>query len=259
MVINARDAMRSRGRIVIQTRLLPLAQDVANTADAVVRHYLTLSVKDDGPGMTASVVNRIFEPFFTTKGDGKGTGLGLAQVFGFATTAGGSVEAISAPGEGCEIRMTLRVALAQSENGAASALPATRGAEHKPVVKPSSARILLVEDDAVNRASLAELLTDAGYGVLPVASCFAAIPSLPGYAPDVVITDYAMPGFSGAALARLLKDIQPDLPVLFLTGISNLDAVKAALPPEAIVLQKPTIPGELRRAIEQLLSHKKLE
>lgn len=273
MVINARDAMRSRGSIVIQTRLLPLAQDAADTADAFVRQYLTLSVKDDGPGMSAQVVNRVFEPFFTTKGDGKGTGLGLAQVYGFAKTAGGSVEAISAPGEGCEIRMTLQVTLDDTDSAAQSISASTPrvqdDAQHKaahavapqpedkPAIALAASRILLVEDDAVIRASLAELLTHAGYSVLPVASCFAAIPSLPGYAPDVVITDYAMPGFSGAALARLLKDIRPDLPVLFLTGISNLETVKAALPPDAVVLQKPMIPGELRKALDQLLTRKK--
>ena len=257
MVINARDAMRSRGRIVIQTRLLPLPQDDATHADSFVRQYLTLSVKDDGPGMSEQVVKRVFEPFFTTKGDGKGTGLGLAQVYGFAKAAEGSVVAISAPGEGCEIRMTLRVTLGESDDGPQSTSSTEATAVDRHTRVSSSARILLVEDDGVIRAAFAELLSDAGYDVLPVASCFAAIPSLPGYNPDVVIADYAMPGFSGAALARLLQDIRPDLPVLFLTGMSNLDAVKAALPPEAVVLQKPMVRGELSRAIEQLLAAKK--
>ena len=243
MLINARDAIGTVGHIRVTTHVLTLKGD----AELPDGHYLELSVCDNGPGMLAEVAARVFEPFFTTKKDGKGTGLGLAQVYGFALTAGGIARLHTQPGKGTTVQLLLKVVDDD---------PVHIVADNNPVHPPrvnARANILLVDDDLLIRNSLGELLADSGYDVSTASTSSAAMQAIELKTPDLVITDYAMQGFSGADLARMLREVKPDLPIVFMTGDADLDSVRGKIGVSAPLLQKPVLVEELVGAVEGLL------
>lgn len=243
LLVNARDAMQGTGSIQVSTRLVQVNAH-PTLADGM---YVELNVEDDGPGIPDAITSQVFEPFFTTKKEGRGTGLGLSQVYGFAIQAGGTATARCGAKSGTVLSLLLRVREGMDE-GLSSAPDSDPRA-----VEPSRVNVLLVDDDDGLREVMAQLLVDAGYNVESVASAFAAIETIRQRAPEIVISDCAMRDFSGVALARVLRDIRPGLPILLLTGHADLDAVRASCEPGAVVMHKPVSLEHLTAGIEGLL------
>jgi signal transduction histidine kinase/DNA-binding response OmpR family regulator len=244
LAINARDAMTVGGTIRIETRNLALARAPRRPEEPDPGEYVVIAVRDDGAGMSPEVARKAFEPFFTTKPVGKGSGLGLAQVYGFAKQSGGGVALATAPGEGTCVEVYL---------------PRTDGAGRREAGRerraaPTFARglVLLVDDDPAVREIEADCLRAAGFEVLEAGSAGAAL-ELVGQRADIeaAVVDFAMPGMNGAEAARQLRARRPDLPVLFVTGYGDLDQL--AHVGEDRIVQKPFRPEELTAKVEHLL------
>jgi PAS domain S-box-containing protein len=236
LAINARDAMPDGGQLVVALDTVEVDADRA--ARAIGAHpgrHVALTVSDTGAGIAAEHLPRIFEPFFTTKPVGKGTGLGLATVFGIVTLHHGIIEVASAPGAGTSFTVLLPAIAART-------LPSTIiGAPR--AVSGGTETVLLVEDDTALRRTTAAALAGAGYQVLEAASASAALAIWASVGPSIalVMTDLIMPGpISGRQLADILGTDRPTLPILYTTGYS-LDAVEQPLPlgPTRRFLPKP--------------------
>ncbi len=209
---------------------------------------MRVAVRDDGPGMPEEVRRRAFEPFFTTKGLGKGTGLGLAQIHGFAHQSGGTARIESAPGRGTEVAILLP-RTGEPVRGVPG--PPARAAE-----AGSGQTVLVVEDDALVRAALAETLRELRYRVVGAADADAALAVLDrGTGVDAVLSDVTMPGgMDGAGLAHAVRARLHGLPVVLATGHAGaLDG--RALPPGVGVIRKPfgrvAIAAALRRGLAE--------
>ena len=237
LAINARDAMQGGGRLTVSV-------DQSND-----RKMASLAVTDTGSGMPPEVVERAFEPFFTTKGVGKGTGLGLAQVYGIASQSGGSAVIESAPGQGTTVRLLL---------------PLLDRTVQRPVAKPDqvssiplghpSQTVLVVDDDPAVRGSLVEMLRSLGYHVLEAPHGRAGLALLAQQpAPDVLIVDYVMPGMSGAEVALAALQDHPDLPILFSTGYADTTALQGKLA-HLPILRKPFRLADLATSVAASLT-----
>lgn len=238
LAINARDAMEGQGTLVFKASVSSVAPDVLPTGD-----YVKIEVLDNGPGMSAEIAAKVFEPFFTTKGVGKGTGLGLSQVYGMAQQSGGAAFARSVEGVGTTIEIWLRRGSAQSEES-----PVAKNDLHA----LGGLRILLVEDDDLVRAGMADALVSFGC-LVHQASCGAeGITALERERPDVLLTDYLMPGITGAELAAKARALHPGLPVLVATGYADMGAIEGALGGNA-VLRKPFQLSDLASAVARLV------
>jgi PAS domain S-box-containing protein len=232
LVINARDAMEVGGDLVVSTTNATLSRPPARPEEPPQGEYVVLSVTDTGTGMTDEVRQRAFEPFFTTKDVGKGSGLGLAQVFGFVKQSGGGVRIETALGKGTSIHVYLPRAQPLVER------------QTEATVSASSARasagtlILLVDDDGAVREITAKMLRDLGYDVVEAGSGGAALDLL-AREPRISLSllDYAMPGMSGAEVANEVQKQRPGLPVVFITGYADLTALKDV--GEDRIVQKP--------------------
>jgi PAS domain S-box-containing protein len=250
LVVNARDAMPGGGEIVLATSVERLAEGVSSPhASIPAGTYVTLGVSDTGHGMSAETQAHIFEPFFTTKDVGKGTGLGLAMVYGTVNQSGGFVFVESEVDGGTTFRIYFPPA------GARAPSPAPLAAARVATAPPSGHTILVVEDEEVVRALVSSTLAHEGYRVLRAASADEALDlATDAGAIDLLLTDASMPGTSGLALARMLLAARPDLPVIVMTGYSEETLDISGLPEQARVLQKPFTPNELRQRIREVLS-----
>jgi CheY-like chemotaxis protein len=242
LAVNARDAMPTGGVLTIA-----LDQHAVTGDDAVLAPgaYVRLSVQDTGEGMDADTLARAIEPFFSTKGVGKGTGLGLSMVHGLADQSGGTFRLESQVGRGTNAQLWLPVAA----SGADSFSPVT-----SPTTQPagSTATILLVDDDALIAASTAAMLEDLGHRVCEVHSGREALAVLgEGLHPDLVITDYAMPGMTGTDLALILRQHHPKLPILLATGYAELKGADSIELPR---IAKPYTQQQLSLQIAPLLT-----
>jgi PAS domain S-box-containing protein len=256
LAINARDAMPNGGRLIIETSNVTVGADFSRstTGDELAPgDYARISMSDTGSGMTADVLARAFEPFFTTKAPGKGTGLGLASLYGFARQSGGEVTIYSEPGRGT----TVNLYLPRSSGGETPSATAPPTAER---LAGHGGRILLVEDNAEVRTVTAERLEDLDYDVTACADASEAMALLGGSALfDLVFSDVVMPGGrSGIDLARWVMANRPGLPVLLTSGFTEEmlrqgDPDAAKLP----LLRKPYGRNELARAIATLLPAKR--
>jgi PAS domain S-box-containing protein len=232
LAINARDAMPSGGTVTIATRNL-----AADEPDG--RDHVAISVSDVGLGIAPDVLDKVFDPFFTTKPVGKGTGLGLSQVHGFAHQAGGTVRVESELGKGTTVTILLprQEAVATDEKNAIAEVG-------------GSGTVLLVEDnpDVANVSS--SLLEQLGYTVLRVPDAEAALREIEFDGIDLVFSDIVMPGkIDGLSLARRLREMHPDLPILLATGYSDAAAgVRGDFP----ILRKPYEIHQLSQAIAKL-------
>ena len=240
LTLNARDAMPEGGRVVIAARRAdPAAAGVALSAE----DYVQLSVTDTGVGMDEATLKRCMEPFFTTKEQGKGTGLGLSSVQGMAVQSGGAIRITSAPGAGTTVSLWFP-AEPEAETVGAVAPPATvNGAAER-------FRILVVDDEALIGHVTASMLEDLGHEAQWVPSGAEALEVLtgdPGI--DVVITDHAMPGMTGGALAEAIHRVRPDLPIILATGFADVPGSFAGSLPR---LSKPYGPEEITRALAAL-------
>ncbi len=242
LVTNARDALQGAGEIRIETENLPAGAPRPGTVPA--GDLVVLTVADTGDGMSPDVLARAFEPFFTTKPQGKGTGLGLAQVYGTARQLGGAITLRSRHGEGT----TASIYLPRGEVVAGADADRTQGRG----VATDATRILVVDDDPQVRAVAVTLLEELGYGVVEASGGAEALRLLHGgNRIDLLLTDYAMPGMTGTELAGRALALDPAPGVLIMTGYADA----AALPSEGVpVLRKPFALDELRAAVERLLS-----
>ncbi len=242
LAINARDAMPEGGRLVVATRVRQLGpgHPVLPPDD-----YVELSVSDTGVGMAPEVAARAFDPFFTTKGVGRGTGLGLSQVYGVARQAGGEATLISQPGKGSTVILLLR----RSSVMPAADEPSEPGAATAPE-RAGGATVLVVDDDADVREVVRDSLETLGYRVLTAHSGEAALKVLDTVRPDLMLLDYAMPGMDGAHTAGLARERWAGLPIIFASGYADTAAVQASLGGEATILAKPFDLELLARQVE---------
>jgi signal transduction histidine kinase len=214
LVINSRDAMAGGGRIIIETREVTLDRQDVIDPEAAPGPYVRIAVSDTGAGMTAAVLARAFDPFFTTKEVGKGSGLGLSQVYGFVKTAGGHVQIKSELGAGTTVELYL-------PKSSALAAPAETVAERQPAAPASGrATILMVEDDEEVLAVTAESLRELGYQVVTAVTAAQALDILRSDQPvDLLFSDVVIPGGAdGAQLAVEARRVRPRLKVLLTSG-----------------------------------------
>ena len=245
LAINARDAMPDGGTITLSTRHRKIADDPELEAG----DYVELAITDTGTGMPPEVVARVFEPFFTTKEVGKGTGLGLSMVYGMARQSGGTVRIDSAPGEGTVVRLLLRCAEEDVLD-----LDETIDAEGEAAAE--TFRILVVDDDEDVRRFIACSLEEYGHDVVEASNGASGLAAFARRPADLVILDYLMPGMTGAEVAATLRNERPDLPLLFVTGYSESDAIRTAAP-DAAVMTKPFRPEALDIAVRDVMRQRK--
>lgn len=248
LVINARDAMPNGGKLIIETSTHFLDQQYARSHGAEVPSgwYVRLMITDSGMGMDAETRNRIFEPFFTTKEVGKGTGLGLATVYGIVKQAGGFIWVYSEVGTGT----TFKIYLPRADE------PATTTADPLKVDAPlGSETILLVEDEASLRIAAREYLETKGYRVLEASNGTEALRICSdGRDPiHVIITDMVMPGMSGIDLAKKAVAAHPGSKAICMSGYTDRSVDPANLPPGTLFLQKPFTLESLAHTIRGVL------
>ena len=241
LAVNARDAMPNGGRLELRVDVLADAQGLPETAQLVV--------SDTGVGMSPEVALRAFEPFFTTKEVGRGTGLGLATVYGIVDRWGGRISVDSEPGRGTTFTILLPIADQDPEATAAPESPASAGGIRR------TARVLLVEDEPSVRKASRRVLESAGYDVIEAPDGIQAMAAYADNAPDIVVTDIVMPGgMSGAELATVLHEVAPHLPVVFVSGYGRDHLMThGELPEDVVLLHKPYPGDELVAAIRSAL------
>jgi PAS domain S-box-containing protein len=250
LIVNARDASPAGSRVSISSRRRRLERNEAGLPpDAAPGSYILISVRDQGSGIPPEILSRVFEPFFTTKEVGKGSGLGLSQVYGFVRQSGGIISIDSEPERGTEVRILLPASsdAAQKEE---------RG-RHEAAARLEGRTILVVEDDHAVRRMAVESLRDLGCTVHEAADAAEALRMLKEQPEiELVFTDIVMPrGMNGVALARAARLMRPDIPILLTTGYSGqmsegLDAFKDSVP----LLRKPYRRAELAQRIGETLA-----
>jgi len=251
LAINARDAMPDGGKITIETANVHLdATYAAADHEVTPGQYVLIAVTDEGTGMTPQHAARAFEPFFTTKGIGKGSGLGLSQVYGFVKQSKGHVKLYSELGSGTTVKLYLprlkaEPALTVETDDPRPGMPRARDRE----------TILLVEDDADVLAYAAEALKSLGYGVIAARDGTAALKALDAQ-PDVslLLTDVSLPGLNGPELIEKARDRRPDLRVLCTTGYPAMAVLRRGLLTQGIrTVNKPFSLAALAIAVREAL------
>jgi CheY-like chemotaxis protein len=246
LAINARDAMPEGGTLTIATARLSL--DAA--PDLGAGDYVEVRVADTGEGMRPEVLARAIEPFYSTKPLGKGTGLGLAQVYGIVQQSGGAMRIESEPGRGTMVRLFLPAAPPPAAEAEGQAQPGT--AADAPARR---ARVLVIDDDADVRDFLVDTLQSLGHEVAAAASGEEGLARLSEWPADLALIDYAMPGMSGADAARAARKARPDLPIVFVTGYAESEKLEDALGSQVAVLRKPFSIAQLEAAVERNLAN----
>ncbi|SEL06788.1 PAS domain S-box-containing protein [Roseateles sp. YR242] len=231
LVINSRDATAEGGHVVLQ---------LSGVGETVL-----IAVNDDGTGMSAEVLERCFDPFFTTKSVGKGSGLGLSQVYGMCKRVGGAVEVDSTEGVGTTVTLRLRRA-----DPGAEVLQAPNGSGAQDARKH---HVLVVDDDADVRDFLTDAVSSLGHDVVTASDGREALRILGTERVDLLLADFSMPHMDGAELARHAMALRPDLRVVFASGHPDADAFHAAIGREAVVLRKPFDIETLRRTLNSQL------
>ncbi len=250
LALNARDAMPGGGRLTIEIANKVLDEEYARVHHEVIPgDYAMLAVSDTGHGMTDEVLARVFEPFFTTKPDGKGTGLGLAMVFGFVKQSGGHIKIYSKPGDGTTVRLYLPRTL-----GAAQSKPLV----DVPIALPcGNATILVVEDEPAVREIAVAILTEAGYRVLEAADGDEGLRVFGAHATEVtlLLTDVIMPGsLRGPELAERINAIRPDVQIIYMSGYSGSSIMQdGCLDDNVQLVGKPFRCDELIRKVAAIL------
>jgi len=243
LVVNARDAIEGSGRISIESSHVDL-----NDAERGLSSCVMLTVSDTGQGMDEATRARIFEPFFTTKERGRGTGLGLATVYGIVEQSGGTITAQSEPGVGSTFKVYLPAALGEAyEPTVARAQPS--------VAVTAPIRVLLVEDEEMVRSVARRVLEQHQMRVVEAENASVALTLFHEHPADfdVVVSDVVMPGMNGPALVELLLLMRPDLKVLYMSGYANDALVNHDVVERGFVfLEKPFAPLELVRNVREL-------
>ncbi len=249
LAVNARDAMPNGGELTIETANVELNEDYAATHfEAIPGPHVMFAVTDTGCGMDRATLDRVFEPFFTTKERGKGTGLGLATVYGIVKQHGGNIWVYSEPGRGT----TFKVYLPRIDEPASQTAPAAR----RTAAPGGSETILVVEDDASVRTVVQRTLQARGYNVLSATNAQEAksIMSGQGHAVRLLLTDVVMPGASGPELYEQLRAAHPALRVAYMSGYAT-DAIgrHGLLAADVPFISKPFTPDSLAIAVRKAL------
>ena len=230
LAINARDAMPGGGALTIATS----SRSERAAPDLAGGDYVCVSVIDEGEGMSPEVLARAIEPFYSTKALGKGTGLGLPQVYGIARQSGGTVRIESEVGRGT----TVHLLLPRAERGVAGEEGAG-AVETNPASDATGVRILVIDDDEEVRLFLTDALEVAGYRVDTADSGLGGLDAYGRERPDLILLDFAMPGMNGADVARAVREIDPHQPIIFVTGYADSGQLDGALGNGVQVLRKP--------------------
>jgi PAS domain S-box-containing protein len=238
LCLNSRDAMPAGGEITIRT---------GRNRDETGHECVILSVEDTGIGMTSETKERIFEPFFTTKQPGKGTGMGLATVFGIVNQHNAEIEVESSPGQGSVFRIIFPLSLGViARKSASSALPAVRAGEET---------ILVAEDDPMVADMISKILSSKGYRVLKALDGYDAL-GLVQHEPkiDLLVTDVIMPKLNGKDLTLQALTVKPDLKIIFASGYNDEEVHKAEGPLKGTrYIQKPFSPRDLLVLVREML------
>jgi PAS domain S-box-containing protein len=249
LAVNARDAMPLGGSLRIETSDVDLDQEAAERREGFVQpgRYVMIAVADTGGGMDEATQAKVFEPFFTTKGEGKGTGLGLATVYGIVEQSGGNIWLGSEVGKGTTFRVYLpRVEEAMTEERS-RAVAARRMATET---------VLVVEDEPAARELVGEILREEGYGVLLAEDGLQAVESAKrAVAPiHLVLTDVILPKISGRVAVERIRAIHPRIKVIYMSGYTDDQVSRhGVLEPGIVLLQKPFTPADLTRRVGEVL------
>ena len=252
LATNARDAMDRGGTLSVKTALVTVDErEAANRGIEAAGEFVVFSVGDTGTGMDAETLAHVFEPFFTTKPTGRGTGLGMAMVYGLASRHHGFIDVDSTPGEGT----TVHVFFPSAEGVAASAQ------DTEPTELPhGSERVLLVEDEAILRKMGQRILTRFGYSVVTAEDGQEAWEFLSTCADevDLIVTDVIMPRLSGGELYERVREADPRTPFLFTTGYAASEIEEESLRADGVpVLHKPWTADELVRSVRGVLDSRR--
>jgi CheY-like chemotaxis protein len=251
LAINARDAMPDGGSLTIETANVVLDKTYITSHLAVQPgEYVLLAVSDTGNGMSEEVQTHIFEPFFTTKAEGKGTGLGLATVFGIVKQNGGDIRVYSEEGIGTTFKLYL-------PHAGEAALPVSRP-ETETEFPTGNETILLVEDNAPVRKLFCKILKDLGYTLLEAENGQEALQAAAHYSGPIhlLLTDVIMPDMTGQVLAKTLPQTHSDMKILFMSGYTDeVVARHGVLDSGAAFVQKPLSAAKLARKVRTVLDN----
>ncbi|MBH3331315.1 response regulator [Pseudomonas oryzihabitans] len=247
LAINARDAMPDGGTITITTAAVHLTPEEGAAMDLAEGDYVTLTVADTGVGMTPEVLAKVFEPFYTTKPIGQGTGLGLSMVYGYMRQANGGVRILSQPGKGTQVQLYMPCL-----GGDLDILPSE---ESRSAPLGVGEVVLVVEDEAVVRSLIVEVLGELGYQTLEAGNAQEAMPFLENpQRIDLMISDVGLPGMNGRQLADLAQANRPELKVLLATGYAEGSNVEGYLAPNMEIITKPFAIDALANKISEMLN-----
>ena len=252
LAINARDAMPQGGLLTITTTLAQMGtRSERPHCDLEPGDYLMLDVSDTGSGMTPDVAAKAFDPFFTTKPIGQGTGLGLSMIYGFVKQSGGSVMIDSEPGVGT----SLKLYLPRWNQEPGCPLAAAQGAPAAATPLGTGQSVLVVEDEAIVRGMVIEVLADLGYAAHEAGDATSALQLVDsGIHLDLLVTDVGLPGTNGRQLAEMVRARRPGLKVLFVTGYARPAEVRGEFLDVGMgMLTKPFAIEELAQTIEDML------
>lgn len=252
LAVNARDAMPNGGTLTMRTgNILMSEAEAAQRPPMTARNYVRLSVADTGQGMDDKTKAHIFEPFFTTKEVGKGTGLGLATVYGVVKQSGGFIWVESVPNQGTTFEIYLPLAAGPVMRVETEAQPSAAAECHE--------TILVVEDEPGVRELACRFLRVKGYSIVEAKDGLEAIDAAAAHKGTIhlVVTDMVMPHMGGAELIRVLKSARPDILVIFMTGYSEyLKGDLCDVFPGSLILQKPFSPASLVGIVREALAKK---
>ncbi|MEI7036374.1 PAS domain S-box protein [Fulvimonas yonginensis] len=251
LCINARDAMPQGGRLTIRTGETVIAEDDVRATEAVdlaPGRYIHVEVADTGVGMTADVVEHVFEPFFTTKPSGQGTGLGLSMVYGFARQSKGHCEIDSAPGAGTRVRLYLPCHV--------GTVPVAEAGGQPVGPDPGNGEtVLVVEDEAVVREVVVQVLHQLGYAAIEASDAEQAIGLLASHPVELLVTDIGLPGLDGRQLADAARQTRPELKVLLMTGYAaGAASPDGFLAPGMALITKPFTTSALAQRVRDMLA-----
>jgi two-component system, cell cycle sensor histidine kinase and response regulator CckA len=252
LAVNSRDAMPNGGQIFLQTAQLDLDEVYVRTHLGVQPgEYVMIAITDTGHGMEAEVRKHIFEPFFTTKERGKGTGLGLATVYGMVKQSGGDIWVYSEPGKGTTFKLYFPVAREKAHESKIEPPPR--------VEQPSGDTVLVVEDEEPVRDLTVRMLQQLGYSVLAAASGDEAIEISKTFSGTIsmLLTDVVLPGMSGPQIAEALLLVRPEMKILYLSGYTENAISHQGLESGADFLPKPFSRETLSRKLAEVIGREK--
>jgi len=249
LAVNAKDAMPRGGRLTIETAVIDLDEEYAKQHSSVEPGpYVVLTVIDTGEGMTPDVQEQIFEPFFTTKESGKGTGLGLATVYGITQQHNGHIYVYSELGQGTTFKLYFPCV--------AAAVEPVIGEAKEDEIPQGSETILVVDDEAAIRRLVFDTLEPLGYNVLVASGGRAALEISESFESTIhlLLTDVVMQGMNGRELADTLADLRNGVRTIFMSGYTDNEVLQQGiLNPDTNFVPKPLVPSSLARKIRGVL------